>query len=342
MMSWALLFILAGAMSFILTGILRGYAIKRKLLDIPNLRSSHAVPTPRGGGVAIVVVFLFGVTALALFNAITISLLIALLGAGGWVALIGFVDDHGHISAHWRLIAHFAGAGWALVWLGGLPPLPMFGYMLDLGLVGDALAVFYLVWMLNLYNFMDGIDGIAGIEGLTACLGGVLLYLLPFSNGLEWLVPALLLASIVGFLLWNFPSAKIFMGDAGSGFLGLMMGVLSIHAAWVDPAYFWGWVIMLGVFLVDATMTLLRRVVRGERIFEAHRSHAYQYAARKYGSHKIVSVVVGVINLVWLLPIAIVVGLGWLDGLLGLVLGYLPLVWLAFRLNAGARELQEG
>jgi Fuc2NAc and GlcNAc transferase len=150
----------------------------------------------------------------------------------------------------------------------------------------------------------------------------------------------LLLAAVVGFLFWNFPRAKIFMGDAGSGFIGLVLGVFSIQAGWVDPSLFWGWVILLGVFLVDATLTLSRRFIRGEQIYVAHSSHAYQYASRKYGSHKKVSLVVGVINLVWLLPIAIVVGLGRLDGLSGVVIGYLPLVWLAVRFKAGVKELQ--
>lgn len=342
MIHWALLFLLAGISSFVLTDVLRRYALKKDLLDRPNQRSSHVVPTPRGGGVAIVVVFLACLIVLFLFDSISLRLLIALFGAGGWVALIGFVDDHGHIQVHWRLMAHVAAAIWALIWLGGLPPMILFGHLIDIGWLGHGLAAVYLVWLLNLYNFMDGIDGIAGIEAITVSLGGGVLYLLSPNSSSEWLVPIMFLTAVVGFLFWNFPRAKIFLGDAGSGFIGLILGALSIHSAWVNPRLFWGWVILLGVFVVDATITLLRRIARGERFFEAHRSHAYQNASRKFESHKIVSLLVGAINLLWLLPVAIVVGLGWLDGLIGVALGYFPLVLLAVRLNAGANEVHEG
>ncbi len=114
---------------------------------------------------------------------------------------------------------------------------------------------------------MDGIDGIASIEALTVCVGGVVLYILSPAADAEWIMPVLLMASVVGFLFWNFPHARIFMGDAGSGFIGLMLGMLSIQAAWLDPLLFWSWVILLGTFVVDATLTLLRRIVRGERFF---------------------------------------------------------------------------
>ena len=336
---WVLL--LAGAVSWALTGLLRRYALARSLMDIPNDRSSHTAPTPRGGGVAIVLTFLIALLVLAVFSDFSNILLWALLGAGGLVALIGFLDDHGHIPSRWRLLSHFFAAVWTLYWLGGLPPLPLFGVMLDLGWLGHLLAAVYLVWLLNLYNFMDGIDGIAGIEAVTVCLGGVVLYLLSSEVDFIWSIPALLLlAAVVGFLFWNFPKAKIFMGDAGSGFIGIVLGVLSIQGAWLAPELFWGWIILLGVFIVDATVTLLRRVANGEKFDEAHRSHAYQYASRKYGSHTHVSLVVGLINVVWLFPIALIVGVGWIDGFVGVLVAYFPLIWLSFYFKAGVREQQ--
>ncbi|TVT58145.1 MAG: glycosyltransferase family 4 protein [Sedimenticola thiotaurini] len=337
MLMW--FFLLAGLSSFVLTGFLRRYALKRNLLDVPNIRSSHQIPTPRGGGMAIVLVFLIGLAILAVIDVMPLTPLMALAGAGGWVALIGFIDDHHHIPAHWRLLAHFSGAVWVLIWIGGMPPFALFGQTLEMGWLGHGVTAVYLVWLLNLYNFMDGIDGIASIEALSVCLGGIVLYLLSPAADKEWVMPTLLLVSVAGFVFWNFPRARVFMGDAGSGFIGLVLGIFSIQAAWVDPLLFCSWVILLGIFVVDATLTLLRRIVRGECFFEAHRSHAYQYASRKYGSHVKVSLAVGLINLVWLLPVAIVVAQGWLDGLLGVVLAYSPLVWLAFHFNAGAREL---
>ncbi len=261
----------------------------------------------------------------------------ALLGAGTSVALVGFLDDHGHIAARWRLLLHFGAAIWALFWLGGLPPVQLFGVSLALGWIGHVLAAFYLVWVLNLYNFMDGIDGIAGVEVITVCLGGALLYWLKGHADLA-IFPLLLAAASAGFLYWNFPPAKIFMGDAGSGFLGITLGVLSLQAAAFDANWFWAWLILLGVFIVDATYTLLRRLLRGDKVYEAHRSHAYQFASRHFGRHLPVTLGVATINLVWLLPLALWVGVGGLDGLIGLLLAYAPLLGLAVKFRAGALE----
>lgn len=320
-----------------LTWLLRRYALTRSLMDIPNARSSHSVPTPRGGGVAIVLSFLLALPLLAAGQAISWSLALALLGGGGWVAVVGFLDDHGHIAARWRLLAHFSGAVWALAWLGGLPPLVFGGYSLTLGWLGHVAAALYLVWLLNLYNFMDGIDGIAGVEAMTVCGSGALLYALVGQADMA-LLPLLLAAASAGFLFWNFPPAKIFMGDAGSGFLGLALGILSLQAAWVAPQLFWSWLILLAVFIVDATFTLLRRLLRGDKVYEAHRSHAYQYASRRHGRHLPVTLAVLAINVCWLLPIAVLVAAGWLDGLLGLLVASLPLVFLAVRYDAGKPE----
>ncbi|MGB0127015.1 MAG: glycosyl transferase, partial [Rhodocyclaceae bacterium] len=257
--------------------------------------------------------------------------------AGAGVAWIGFLDDHGHIPARWRLAGHFLAAAWVLFWIGGLPPLAVFAIPIDPGWLGQAIAAVYLVWLLNLYNFMDGIDGIAGIEAVCVGLGGALLCGLAGQAELAF-AAALLAAAAAGFLLWNFPPAKIFMGDAGSGFLGIVLGALSVMAAHADGALLWSWMILLGVFIVDATITLVRRILRGETFYEAHRSHAYQHAARALGAHRPVSLAVGAINLFWLLPIALLVGTGKIDGVAGAVVAYVPLAGLALRYRAGAPD----
>lgn len=321
----------------LMTGLLRKYALSRQLMDIPNSRSSHTVATPRGGGVAIVIAFLAALPVLSLSGLLSWALCLGLLGAGALVAIIGFMDDHGHIAARWRLAGHFIASAWALVWLGGFPSLQILGFQLDVGWAGGAVAAVYLVWMLNLYNFMDGIDGIASVQAVFVCLAGCLLYWLTDNRELIWMPLALALA-VAGFLYWNFPPARIFMGDAGSGFLGLTLGILSLQAAWCSSSLFWAWLILLGVFIVDATWTLLRRLFRGDKVYEAHRSHAYQYASRHFGQHRIVTLSVLVINLVWLLPVAIAVALGGIDGFVGLLLAYVPLVVLAMRFNAGKLE----
>ena len=335
-----LLIVSLAVLAWFLTALLRRYALARSLLDVPNARSSHSLPTPRGGGVAIVVAFLLGL-CVAFFTGLGIAaeLFYALLGAGLGIALLGFLDDHGHIAARWRLLGHFLAAAWALYWLGGLPPLAVFGGLLQLSWVGHVLAAFYLVWLLNLYNFMDGIDGIASVEAICVCLGGAILYALLETSLLTDLPLLMLAAAVLGFLLWNFPPARIFMGDAGSGFLGIVLGVLSLQAAWISPVLLWGWLILLGVFIVDATLTLLRRLLRGEKVYEAHRSHAYQYASRQFGRHLPVTVSVAILNLAWLLPLAISVALGWLDGLAGVVIAYAPLLVLAWVLGAGKAEV---
>lgn len=335
---WLLLLAVAG-LSLILTGGLRRYALSRSLLDIPNARSSHSVPTPRGGGVAIVVSFLLALPWMAAAGIASWRLVWALLGAGAGSALLGFLDDHRHVAARWRLLGHFAAAVWALFWLGGLPPVTIFGHAHDLAWAGHALAAVYLVWMLNLYNFMDGIDGIAGVEAICVCLSAAALFALsgPGEGGQAagvWL-PLLLACAVAGFLFWNFPPARIFMGDAGSGFLGLTLGILSLQAAWAAPQLLWSWLIVFGVFVVDATFTLLRRLLRGDKVYEAHRSHAYQHAARRVGRHLPVTLAVAGINLCWLLPIAWWVAIGGIDGVVGLVLAYALLVVLAVTFQAG-------
>lgn len=335
-----LLVVSLAVLAGVLTWLLRRYALARSLLDVPNARSSHSLPTPRGGGVAIVVAFLLGLCiAFVADLGVQERLFYALLVAGGGIALLGFLDDHGHIAARWRLLGHFVAAAWVLYWLGGLPPLEVLGTELRLGWLGNVLAALYLVWLLNLYNFMDGIDGIASIEAISVCLGGAFLYMLSGASASGELPLLILSAAVLGFLLWNFPPAKIFMGDAGSGFLGITLGILSLQAGWADPALFWGWLILLGVFVSDATLTLLRRLLRGEKVYEAHRSHAYQYAARSAGRHLPVTLAVAALNLCWLLPLAAAVVVDFLDGLWGVLLAYLPLLMLAWLYGAGRAEV---
>ncbi len=326
---------LAVGLALLLTGFFRRYALSHNLLDLPNVRGSHSVPTPRGGGVAIVITFLLLVPLFSIKGDLPFSVTWAMLGGGICIALIGFLDDHKHVAVGLRLLAHFVGAIWALYWLGGFPSLTIFGVVLNLGWVGDLLAAVFLVWLLNLYNFMDGIDGIASIEAITICMGASFLFLLQNESQAFWLPPLLLAFTAMGFLYWNFPQAKIFMGDAGSGFAGFMLGLFSIQAAWESTRMFWIWIILLGVFIVDATLTLLQRIINGETFCRAHRKHAYQVAARQYGSHKVVSLSIGLINFIWLLPVAYLVSIQWIDGVLGVITAFTPLVglFLHFRGN---------
>lgn len=336
MISTSILLIGVVFASYCLTYLLRRYAIIKHLLDIPNSRSSHLIPTPRGGGLAFVVVFLFCLPILYLSSLLSSLFLLVLMGAGLLIAIVGFIDDKYNLSVHSRLLTHFIAAIWVLFWLNGFPSISLVSFIIPTPIT-TCCAIFYLVWLLNLYNFMDGIDGLASIEAICMCLGGIILYIL-LKYDLYTAPLFLLAASVLGFLIWNFPYARIFMGDVGSSFLGIILGALSIQAAWLSIPLFVAWLIMLGVFIVDTTWTLIHRILRKQKIYEAHRCHAYQFASRILGKHWPVSIGVLMINFIWLLPIAILVVLHFINAWLGLLIAYIPLVGLAYYLKAGSSE----
>lgn len=317
-----------------LTGLLRRYALRTQLLDVPNARSSHTQPTPRGGGLAVVVSFSFGLAGFWLFDRVSTEL-VAAAGAGGlMIAAIGYLDDRYSLAARWRFLVHLLAAGSALWWLGGFPPLAVFGQELDFGWFGVVIGGLFVVWLLNLYNFMDGIDGIAGVEAVTVAAGAALLLWLNGDRETAGLL-ALLAAAAAGFLVWNWPPAKIFMGDVGSAYLGFLLAVFALATSAAGALNLWVWLILMAVFITDATITLLLRLLRGERWYEAHRSHAYQHAARRFGGHLKVTLAVGALNVLWLLPLAWWasrdLGSGWwIAGI-----AYVPLVALALVLGAG-------
>ncbi|KTC95670.1 MraY family glycosyltransferase [Legionella erythra] len=316
------------------TGLVRRYALTTNLLDIPNARSSHTIPTPRGGGIAFVICFLAAIGFVLIKQRITPSMGFIFMGPGLLVAVLGFLDDRYQLPAVYRLIGHFALAVGAVLLLDNFTNLPLFSSHREWLWTGQILAVFYLVWGLNLFNFMDGIDGLAAAETVCICIGGSLLYFLQGNRELLAL-PLLLAAAVGGFLIWNFPPARIFMGDAGSGFLGFSVSILSLQAAMVQERLFWCWFILAGVFFTDATLTLIRRGLRGARLLEAHRTHAYQHAVQYYGKHWPITVGVILINLFWLLPIAVMLEKGFMGIIPSLALAYLPLAALAFKFNAG-------
>ncbi|MGZ8246258.1 MraY family glycosyltransferase, partial [Methylomagnum sp.] len=298
--------------------------------DVPNARSSHLVPTPRGGGVAIVAGFALAIVYLYGRARLPFDLLMALAG-GLPVAAMGFWDDHGHVSARLRLLVQVAAAAWAVYWLGGLESVTVAGGRYDLGWFGHALAGLFVVWLLNLFNFMDGIDGIAGMEAISVALMAAFLAVAPGAG----VVLLALAAAAGGFLVWNWPPAKIFMGDVGSGCVGFLLGVLALRMAATSELSLVVWLILLGVFFVDATLTLLRRMASGQRWYEAHRSHAYQHAAHRWASHRRVTLAALALNLGWLWPWA-AVAVAWPRWeIVVLMVAYAPLIGLALRLDAG-------
>ncbi|MBP2811677.1 MraY family glycosyltransferase [Acinetobacter baumannii] len=329
-MSFIILFLI----SFVLTFSVRKYALRKNIIDLPNFRSSHVKPTPRGGGVAIVISVLMALLYSYISQFISLNDFFIIGGSCLLIALLGFCDDHAHINSMLRLSIHFITATFIVFSLDGFAQVSVFNN-LNLGFFTNILAILFLVWLLNLYNFMDGINGIASIEAISVGLSLALLYSWYDINNFILLA----ITSIVcGFLVWNFPKAKIFMGDVGSSFLGFLFAVLALYALKIDFKLFLAWIICLGVFIVDATFTIIRRILRGEKIYQAHRSHAYQYAARYFDSHTPVTLAVLIINLIWLLPCAFFVLNKAISPLVGLIIAYFPLIILAIYFNAGQLE----
>lgn len=334
----AVLGLTAALLSALLTAICRRLALSCGVLDVPNARSSHSKATPRGGGLAVVAVFSGSIVFLGYANIVDLRLAASLLGGGLPVALVGLADDYRSVPAGWRLAVHFSAAAWAIALLGGSSLVQPIGDVITLGWTGRILAAVAIVWAINLFNFMDGIDGIAGAEAVFVAAAGGGLCAAGVGASAVSAAGCMLAASSLGFLAWNWPPAKIFLGDVGSGFLGYCLAVLILAALPENPAAGWGWIILMGVFLVDATVTLLRRAIRGARLHEAHRSHAYQHLAKRWGSHLKVTLAVSVLNLCWLLPLALLATVRprWAPAATAVALA--PLIVIAFLIGAGVDE----
>ena len=248
------------------------YARQKAILDIPNERSSHTLPTPRGGGVVFVALFLAVILLCPFFFPREASLWLALSGGGQAVAAVGWIDDRKTLPAWQRLGVHSLAVLWALYHLGGMPSLSMGFTSLPLGMFGSILAFIGGVWMINLYNFMDGIDGLAAGEAvLVASAGAFLTKGTPVSFALFALA-----ASVLGFLIWNWSPAKVFMGDAGSGFLGFAFFCFALSTENSNILPLLTWAVLVSVFAVDTTLTLVMRARQQKRLSEAHRDHLYQ------------------------------------------------------------------
>lgn len=253
---------------------------RRAILDHPNERSSHGMPTPRGGGIAVVGAVLLAWFALAAAGMAPARIIGIALGAGV-LAAVCWVDDLRGLSPVVRLVAQGA------VVVIGVAALPEFHGPLQ-GWPGAALGLAGIgviwIWWINLFNFMDGIDGVAGSE--AAAIGvGLLLFASIGAGADPALAPlaAALIGAAFGFLVWNWSPARIFLGDVGSAPLGYLSGFLLLDVA---ARGHWKIALILPLyFLADATITLARRMLRGERVWRAHRQHFYQQAVRRGLGH---------------------------------------------------------
>jgi Fuc2NAc and GlcNAc transferase len=309
-----------------------------RLVQAPNHRSSHVQPTPNGGGLGIVVAGSLAGVCLVLFSGWTLGWFV--LGLSALLAAVGLLDDIQHLPARVRFGVQVAVCAGLLFWLGDFPKFT-FSTGLEFELGGWALSGLLLlagVWWINLFNFMDGIDGIAGAQAVFMLLGGAVLSAWVDAEVMSspvWMLMLCVVAVTVGFLLLNWPPAKIFMGDVGSTWLAFMvfaLALLSVQAGWLSYAT---WLVLAAVFVTDATVTLFTRLLRGERWYEAHRNHAYQKLARRWGGHRPVTLRAVAVNMLWLAPLAGACTAWPQWAFVWVLLAYAPLVVGAMVLGAG-------
>jgi Fuc2NAc and GlcNAc transferase len=291
--------------SLVLVGLMRRVALRTGLIDVPNSRSSHASPRPRGGGLAIALVVLTGVAASGRLTPGAPEFWVPWFVGGVMVAGAGFVDDVRGLSAPARAAIHLLAAVIVMKATGGLPPFASPGGAGDLGLMGWVVGAVGIVWSINSFNFMDGIDGLAAAQAVfLAVCGAGLMGTGGDADSVRFSLYALA-GSAAGFLWWNFPPARIFMGDVGSGFIGFSLAAAAVFSVKAGDGNLWTWIILDGLFIADATTTLVTRLLRGERFYEAHRSHVYQRLARRWASHRKVTLLYAAVNVVWCLPWAV-------------------------------------
>jgi Fuc2NAc and GlcNAc transferase len=334
----------------LITYLIRQYALNKNLLDIPNERSSHETPTPRGGGLSVVIVFLITLLGLQQFNIILLAdnALIGIVISSVLISSIGFWDDLQSIPARWRFGVHIIASLILLICLPQLPTLNFFGVALNLSIFGYIFYTLVLAWLLNLYNFMDGIDGFASSEAINVSLSAALLLLI--QGDTQWsLVLILLSICVAGFLIWNWPHAKIFMGDACSGFLGFILGGLALMTTLEGLINLWSWFILLAVFIADSSLTLGSRILKGKKWYQAHCTHAYQcYAlqlikkfeqtgleksvARTY-AHQQINFNLILMNIFWLLPWAMIASFYSSWSFIAMIFAYTPLIFIVKQLR---------
>ena len=320
------------------TGAIRRFAVRTGLLDHPTPRSSHIRPTPRSGGGAIVVCFLAALIVIAVAGLLDMKPAGALILGSAAIAVVGFVDDRRSLPAFARFCVHVGAAALAVLFIGTqrVDFLPYWGGLGSVLVAG--MSLIGLVWSTNLFNFMDGIDGIAGCQAVFVAGAGAWISSAIFGDIGIAIAFLCLCSATAGFLVWNWPPAKIFMGDVGSGFLGFSVAGLCLLASQRSGVSILVWVILNGVFLVDATVTLLRRMLRGERWFEPHRLHAYQHLSRRWKSHLPVTLSIAAINVGWLLPWAWFAAGHAGEALPSLCAAIVPIVVIAFLCRAGATD----
>ncbi len=271
-----MIYIVLLIISFILTYFIKNYAIKKSLVAQVNERSSHTIPTPHGGGIAIAVTWFIGLIYLYFTSEIEANLFYALL-VGIIISIVSFFDDLYELSPKLRLIVQALVSILGLYSLGGFETLTFGLFDISNSMFTNIFAFFLIIWFINLTNFIDGINGYVGSEFVFLSLAGFFLF-----ADTHFIVLTL---SVLGFLFWNWNKAKIFMGDVGSTLLGYNIAIFTLYYSNLEATNFWLWIVLFSLFWFDATLTLIRRKLNGEKLSQAHKKHAYQRLTQVGWSH---------------------------------------------------------
>lgn len=287
---FSLIILVAFSLSLFVTKFLVHYLTKKGVMDVPNNRSSHKIPTPRGGGMAIIFSIIISLLLLKIiYPAAPLPGILFFIGTI-IIATTSYIDDRISLPASVRFLLHAVAAGVIIFETGGFQnfPLPE-PYNLDLGWFGYPLTFIWIVAVLNIYNFLDGIDGFAGSQ---AVLAGIAIGILDI-HGVGFYVGTIIAAAALGFLFYNWHPAKIFMGDIGSATLGFIFASLPLYFSNTSiNVGIYAVIIFLWFFLSDGAFTIIRRALNGEKIWEAHRTHLYQQMVIYGQSHSKVVIMV--------------------------------------------------
>lgn len=339
-MSSIVTFLILAILSYLGVWIIRRYAEKRQLLDHPNERSSHSLPTPRGGGLAIVL--LVTGTGLWFMREADWSRNLVYIVCGVIIAFLGWRDDTHSLSPRVRFTVQglvAAASIWGLGYFSSVT-IPLFG-KLQLGVVGIVITFLWIIGLTNAYNFMDGIDGMAGGVAFAAGLGWVLLTSdIPYlANSFVFWIALAIAAGSLGFLGHNWHPAKIFMGDVASTFLGYSFAVMPLMAANEEGDALMLGTLLLWTFIMDAGVTFIRRAFQRENVFAAHRTHLYQRLVIGGYSHAKVSALYIVLTF-----IALFLASAWGDGsrlASALILFGLPLTYYVLNRHANTLNTKD-
>lgn len=303
----AILLVFAVTGSLVGTSYYSRFAQQRGIIAKHNFRTLHEEPVPRGGGIVFAGVFSLAVLLHWFLGGFPTWLMLSFGLGGAGAAIIGWIDDVHDVREIAKLVSHVGLAIWIFATFYQPLYTPLFhdaGGVLSLALT-VLLLLFVPVWMINLYNFVDGIDGMAITASAFICTSALIVLAITGGDKLLMFVFALLAASSLGFLYVNLPPASVFMGDAGSIFLGYCFGALLITTVTSGQISIWTWLAILGYYIADTTTTTICRVFLVKKWYGTHRSHAYQNLARISRSHARVTYGVVLYGILWALPLSV-------------------------------------